>query len=293
MSCTTGGALRLRDPPGGLGHQAAPLEILKALGFFVGLPREPRPPLRGPARRAQHLCEAAEDAGTRGTSAPSRTESAAADRRDPVGRLPPGPAACAAPTSARRPLLVTGAWPDHFGAPLVRWNTPFQYRRPRSPPRLPTCGASWRRGLPSPSGGTRTLDERRFLESGRPSQAASELWAEVLNGPGTGPPPSPPSNAFIHLGPVVDLRRRPAHRRLTTPVAGQPRSAHRAGEGPGPRRALPGVWATFPSYPGSAPLQVLAAARGEQSSPPPTPPWGRWPRSWTPGPFTSMAPVCL
>jgi bcr-type benzoyl-CoA reductase subunit B len=275
----------------------APSEILKALGFFVVYP-ENHAALCGARRRAQALCEAAEDAGySRDICSYARTDIGSVLSGDtPVGRLPPPDLLLCCTNICQTVLYWYRVLADHFGCPLVLVDTPFQYR----PDPLPHEIAYVRRQLEemvpvAERVARRALDERRFLEVVTLSKRASELWLEVLERARHRPSPLTAFDAFIHLGPVVDLRGDPRtvayYRQMLAELDGR----ITAGKGAVREERYRVLWDNLPIWYRVGPLSKFLAARGVNIvASTYTHAWGEVAPLMDPGdPFTSMARVCL
>lgn len=275
----------------------APSEILKALGFFVVYP-ENHAALCGARRRAQRLCEAAEDAGySRDICSYARTDfGSVLTGETPVGRLPPPDLLLCCTNICQTVLYWYRVLADHFGCPLVLVDTPFQYW----PDPLPHEVAYVRRQLEemvpiAERVARRILDERRLLEVVTLSKQASELWLEVLERARHRPSPLTAFDAFIHLGPVVDLRGDPRtvayYRRMLAELDG--RIAAEKGAVREERYRV--LWDNLPIWYRVGPLSKFLAARGVNIvASTYTHAWGEVAPLMDPrDPMTSMARVCL
>ena len=275
----------------------APSEILKALGFFVIYP-ENHAALCGARHWAQHLCEAAEDAGySRDICSYARTDIGSVLTGDtPVGRLPPPDLLLCCTNICQTVLYWYRVLADHFGCPLVLVDTPFQYRETPLPHEVTYVRRQLEEVVPvAERVARRTLDEQRFLEVVTLSQQASELWLQVLERARHRPSPLTAFDAFIHLGPVVDLRGDPRtvayYRQMLAELDG--RIAAEQGAVREERYRV--LWDNLPIWYRVGPLSKFLAARGVNIvASTYTHAWGEVAPLMDPrDPMTSMARVCL
>jgi len=185
---------------------------------------------------------------------------------------------------------------DHFGCPLVLVDTPFQYRESPLPHEVAYVRRQLEEMVPiAERVARRSLDEKRFLEVVTLSQQASELWLEVLERAQHRPSPLTAFDAFIHLGPVVDLRGDPRtvayYRQMLAELDGR----IAAGKGAVREERYRVLWDNLPIWYRVGPLSKFLAARGVNIvASTYTHAWGEVAPLMDPGdPFTSMARVCL
>jgi len=186
----------------------APTEILVSLGFFVIYP-ENHAALCGARRRAQALCEAAEDAGySRDICSYARTDiGALLSGETPVGRLPRPDLLLCCTNICQTVLYWYRVLADHFGCPLVLVDTPFQYREDPEPHQVAYVRRQLEEVVPAAERvARRSFSEQRFAAVVAQAKEASEIWLEILERARTRPSPLTAFDAFTHLGPIVDLR---------------------------------------------------------------------------------------
>ncbi|HSQ38089.1 MAG TPA: 2-hydroxyacyl-CoA dehydratase [Acidimicrobiia bacterium] len=275
----------------------APSEILKALGFFVVYP-ENHAALCGARRRAQHLCEAAEDAGySRDICSYARTDIGTVLTGDtPVGRLPPPDLLLCCTNICQTVLYWYRVLADHFGCPLVLVDTPFQYQDTPLPHQVDYVRRQLEAIVPiAERVARRTLSEKRFMEVLTLSKEASELWLEVLERARHRPSPLTAFDAFIHLGPVVDLRGDPRTVAYYRGMLAELDQRIAAGRGAVQEERHRVLWDNLPIWYRVGPLSQWLAERGVNIvASTYAHAWGEVAPLMDPrDPFTSMARVCL
>jgi benzoyl-CoA reductase/2-hydroxyglutaryl-CoA dehydratase subunit BcrC/BadD/HgdB len=186
----------------------APTEVLKALDFFVIYP-ENHGALCGARRRAQPLCEAAEDAGySRDICSYARTDfGSLLTGETPVGRLPAPDLLLCCTNICQTVLYWYRVLADHFRCPLLLIDTPFQYREQPLPHEVDYVRRQLEEAVPvAERVARRAFSEQRFARVVAEAKTASGLWLEVLERARHRPSPLTAFDAFTHLGPIVDLR---------------------------------------------------------------------------------------
>jgi benzoyl-CoA reductase/2-hydroxyglutaryl-CoA dehydratase subunit BcrC/BadD/HgdB len=275
----------------------APTEILKALDYFVVYP-ENHAAICGARRRAQRLCEVAEGAGySRDICSYARTDiGAALSAETPVGRLPPPDLLLCCTNICQTVLYWYRVLADHFGCPLVLVDTPFQYRREPLPHEVDYVRRQLEEVVPEAERvAGRAFSERRFAQVVARAKEASETWLQILERARHRPSPLTAFDAFVHLGPIVDLRGEAAttdhYRRLLAEV--DRRVA--AGQGAVRRERYRVLWDNLPIWYRIGPLSQWLAARGVNVvASTYAHAWGELaPLMEAADPFTSMARVYL
>ena len=244
----------------------APSEILKALDFFVVYP-ENHAALCGARHRAQRLCEAAEDAGySRDICSYARTDIGTVLTGDtPVGRLPPPDLLLCCTNICQTVLYWYRVLADHFGCPLVLVDTPFQYQDNPLPHQVDYVRRQLEDVVPvAERVAGKALSEKRFMEVLTRSKEASELWLEVLERARHRPSPLTAFDAFIHLGPIVDLRGDPRTVAYYRGMLAELDERIAAGLGAVQEERHRVLWDNLPIWYRVGPLSKLAGrARGE------------------------------
>ncbi len=275
----------------------APSEILKALGFFVIYP-ENHAALCGARRRAQSLCEAAEDAGySRDICSYARTDIGSVLSGDtPVGRLPPPDLLLCCTNICQTVLYWYRVLADHFGCPLVLVDTPFQYRQDPLPHEVAYVRRQLEEMVPvAERVAGRDFSEERFMQVVTRAKEASELWLEVLERARHRPAPLTAFDAFIHLGPIVDLRGDPRTVAYYRQVLDELDERIAAGRGAVREERYRVLWDNLPIWFRVGPLSKWLAARGVNIvASTYAHAWGELaPLMKADDPFNSMARVCL
>ncbi|MBN2113602.1 MAG: 2-hydroxyacyl-CoA dehydratase [Acidimicrobiia bacterium] len=186
----------------------APTEILLTLGFFVIYP-ENHAALCGARRRAQHLCEVAEDAGySRDICSYARTDiGSLLSGETPVGRLPRPDLLLCCTNICQTVLYWYRVLADHFGCPLLLVDTPFQYGPQPQPHEVAYVRRQLEDIVPvAERAARRPFSEQEFIRVVARAKEASETWLEILERARHRPSPLTAFDAFTHLGPIVDLR---------------------------------------------------------------------------------------
>jgi benzoyl-CoA reductase/2-hydroxyglutaryl-CoA dehydratase subunit BcrC/BadD/HgdB len=189
----------------------APVEVLQALDFFLVYP-ENHAALCGARKQGDAYCAEAEDRGySRDLCSYARTDiGAALSGRTPVGSLPPPDLLVCCTNICQTVKWWYEVLADHFGCPLVTIDTPFLYRDAQqhqvdyvrrqvvedlAPAAERVAG--------------RSVDPRRLREVVVQAHDASQLWLDILDRSQHRPAPMTAFDAFLLIGPVVNLRGRP------------------------------------------------------------------------------------
>ncbi len=186
----------------------APVELLKALDFFVIYP-ENHAAICGTARVAVDIAAAAEDAGySRDTCSYARTDiGAALSGRTPVGRLPRPDVLLACTNICQTVLFWYRVLARYFDVPLVLIDTPFVYGEEAPDHAIAFVKRQIEEAVPLLERiAGRALDERRLREVARLSKEASQLWLEIIERGQHRPAPISAFDQFIQMAPIVEMR---------------------------------------------------------------------------------------
>jgi bcr-type benzoyl-CoA reductase subunit B len=185
----------------------APIEVLKALGFFLVYP-ENHAALCGVRRRAESLSEEAEHAGySRDICSYARTDiGAMLSGTTPVGRLPRPDLLLCCTNICQTVLYWYRVLADHFRCPLVLIDTPFLYGEAR-PHQTAHVQRQLEEMIPlAERVAGRALEDRKLRDVLERSRRATDLWLEIMDRSQHRPAPMTAFDGFIHMGPIVDLR---------------------------------------------------------------------------------------
>ena len=186
----------------------APVELLKALGFYVVYP-ENHAAICGTARVAVSIASEAEARGySRDLCSYARTDLGAAfSGKTPVGRLPRPDLLLACTNICQTVLFWYRVLAEHFGAPLLLIDTPFVYYDVAPPHAIDYVRRQLEDAVPLAEriAGRRLVDAdlRRVA---RLSKQASELWMEVMQRNRHRPAPISAIDQFIQMAPIVEMR---------------------------------------------------------------------------------------
>ncbi|MBM4372904.1 MAG: 2-hydroxyacyl-CoA dehydratase, partial [Deltaproteobacteria bacterium] len=185
----------------------APVEYLKALGYFIHYP-ENHAAMCGVRRTAVEAMEAAEAAGySRDICSYARTDiGTVLTGKTLVGRLPKPDLLVCCTNICQTVLAWYRVLAEETGAELVLIDTPFLYDE--APPH---ALAYVKRQVEEAIAvaervAGRTLSPRRLEEVGRLSQDAAQLWSEVMARGRHRPAPLTVFDQFILMGPIVEMR---------------------------------------------------------------------------------------
>lgn len=190
----------------------APTEVLKALGYFLIYP-ENHAALCGARRHAEDLSGHAEDAGySRDLCSYARTDlGALISGTTPVGRLPAPDLLLCCTNICQTVLYWYRVLADHFGCPLVLIDTPFLYLDRAEDHQVDYVRRQLEEAVPvAEAAARRDFDPDEFSAVVARAKRASDLWLEILERARHRPAPLTAFDAFINLGPIVDLRGDPA-----------------------------------------------------------------------------------
>jgi len=242
----------------------APTEILTAMGFFVIYP-ENHAALCGARRRAQRLCEAAEDAGySRDICSYARTDiGALLSGETPVGRLPRPDLLLCCTNICQTVLYWYRVLADHFGCPLVLVDTPFLYREQPQPYEVAYVRRQLEEIVPAAERvAGRPFSPRRFAAVVARAKEASDTWLQILERARHRPAPLTAFDAFTHLGPIVDLRGEAATTAYYRAMLAEVDRRIAAGVGAVRDERHRVLWDNLPIWYRIGPLSLWLAARG-------------------------------
>ena len=185
----------------------APIEILRALGFYILYP-ENHAALCGARRAVVEIATEAENAGySRDLCSYARTDiGAALSGKTPVGKLPRPDLLLACTNICQTVLYWYRVLAEHFRVPLILIDTPFLYDE-ASPHQIAYVQRQLEDMIPvAEQVAGRRLSWKRLRRVIALSKEASELWLEILNRARHKPSPLTAFDGFIHMAPIVDLR---------------------------------------------------------------------------------------
>ena len=186
----------------------APVEILKALGFFLVYP-ENHAALCGARRNAEDLSVVAENAGySRDLCSYARTDlGSLLSGKTPVGRLPPPDLLLCCTNICQTVLYWYRVLADHFGCPLVLVDTPFLYQDAATPHQVSYVHRQLEEIVPvAEKVARRDFSEEELRRVVGRAKRASDLWMEILDRARHRPSPLTAFDGFVNMGPIVDLR---------------------------------------------------------------------------------------
>jgi bcr-type benzoyl-CoA reductase subunit B len=185
-----------------------PVEVLKALGFYVLYP-ENHGAVCGTLRQAAALATEAENAGySRDLCSYARTDiGAMLSGKTPVGRLPRPDLLLACTNICQTVLAWYQVLAAHFDVPLVVIDTPFLYYAEAPQHALDFVRAQLEASVPvMERAAGRRLDLGRLKQIVRYSRLASELWLQILERGQHRPAPISAFDQFIQMAPIVEMR---------------------------------------------------------------------------------------
>ena len=185
----------------------APVEILKALGFYVLYP-ENHAALCGARRISLELCLEAEKAGY----SPDICSYARCDfgalisGRTPVGKLPKPDLLVCCTNICQTVLYWYRVLEEHFKVPLIIIDTPFLYREAQDHhvDYVKNQLENLIETAEKVSG--KKLKFQKLKETLRLSKMATELWLQVIKRAKHIPSPISVFDQFIHMAPIVEMR---------------------------------------------------------------------------------------
>jgi benzoyl-CoA reductase/2-hydroxyglutaryl-CoA dehydratase subunit BcrC/BadD/HgdB len=185
----------------------APVEFLKALGFYVLYP-ENHGALCGTARVVEEISSAAEGAGySRDICSYARTDiGTLLSGQTPVGKLPNPDLLLACTNICQTVLHWYQVLAHHFDVPLILIDTPFIYTDVADHA-LAFVKRQIEEAVPvAEKVAGRSLDAVRLKQVARLSRTASELWRELIERGKHIPAPISVFDQFIQMAPIVEMR---------------------------------------------------------------------------------------
>jgi len=185
----------------------APIEILRALGFFLVYP-ENHAALCGARRKAEGLAVHAENAGySRDLCSYARTDIGAALSGDtPVGKLPKPDVLVCCTNICQTVLYWYRVLAEHFKVPLYVIDTPFLYEA-ATPHQVDFVRRQIEELIPlAEEISGKRLSFAKLSDIVHRSRLCSELWLQVMDRAQNRPAPMTAFDGFVNMGPIVDLR---------------------------------------------------------------------------------------
>jgi benzoyl-CoA reductase/2-hydroxyglutaryl-CoA dehydratase subunit BcrC/BadD/HgdB len=185
----------------------APVELLKALGFYVLYP-ENHAAICGTLRVAVDIASEAENAGySRDICSYARTDiGSLLSGTTPVGRLPRPDLLMACTNICQTVLFWYRVLARQFDVPLVLIDTPFVYTEATSHA-VEFVKRQLEEAVPVVEKvAGKALDEKRLKATARLSRDASQLWLEIIERGKHRPAPISAFDQFIHMAPIVEMR---------------------------------------------------------------------------------------
>lgn len=185
----------------------APVEFLKALGFYVLYP-ENHGAVCGTLRVAASLVSEAEKAGySCDLCSYARTDiGSMLSGKTPVGRLPKPDILVACTNICQTVLYWYNVLAHHFRVPLILIDTPFAYADP-TPHALRYVQRQMEESIPvAEKAAGRSLDMHKLKAVVRRSRTACDLWLQVIERNKHHPAPISVFDQFILMAPIVEMR---------------------------------------------------------------------------------------
>lgn len=241
----------------------APIEFLKALGFYLLYP-ENHAAVCGIRRVGERQCRAAEDHGySRDICSYARTDfGTVLSGWTPVGRLPRPDLLVCCTNICQTVLYWYQVLAHHFHAPLVLIDTPFLYDEAR-----PHTQAYVERQIELAIEACervagRSLAPARLEEVMRQSHAAVRLWQQVMHTGRHRPAPITAFDEFIHMAPIVEMRGDASTVAYYRALLAELEARARAGVGALRQERKRLIWDNLPIWFRLRPLSESLAARG-------------------------------
>jgi benzoyl-CoA reductase/2-hydroxyglutaryl-CoA dehydratase subunit BcrC/BadD/HgdB len=190
----------------------APVELFKALGFYVLYP-ENHAAICGTARVAVDRSVEAEQAGySRDICSYARTDfGTMLSGNTPVGRLPRPDLLVACTNICQTVLYWYRVLAHHYQVPLITIDTPFVYEEESKEYAIEYVKGQLEAAIPvAEAVAGKALDPRALEEVARLSQLATGLWMEIMERNQHRPAPISVFDQFIQMAPVVEMRGDPA-----------------------------------------------------------------------------------
>ncbi len=188
----------------------APIEILKALGYYILYP-ENHGALCGARKVAQEISEEAErDGYSIDICSYARTDiGTALSGKTPVGKLPKPDLLLCCTNICQTVLYWYRVLADYYEVPLIVIDTPFVYEEANDHDikyvkRQLESSIEVSEGIAG-----RSLNFKRLKEVVRASKDAADLWLQCLKANRRKPAPISVFDQFIHMAPIVEKRGDP------------------------------------------------------------------------------------
>lgn len=185
----------------------APIEFLKALGFYTVYP-ENHAAVCGTMRKAVEIsCEAEKAGYSCDICSYARTDiGTMLSGKTPVGRLPRPDLLLACTNICQTVLYWYRVLAHHFKVPLLLIDTPFVYTEP-TPHAISYVTRQIEEAVPlAEKVAGRSLSMGKLKEVMRLSREASELWLEIIERGQHRPAPISVFDQFILMAPIVEMR---------------------------------------------------------------------------------------
>ena len=188
----------------------APIEILKALGFYILYP-ENHGALCGARKAALEISEEAEKKGySIDICSYARTDiGSTLSKKTPVGKLPKPDLLLCCTNICQTVLYWYRVLAEYYKVPLIVIDTPFvydeakehdiEYVKKQLEASVEVSERVAKKGLSFP----------KLKEVVRISKMAAELWLEIMNANKNKPAPISVFDQFIHMAPIVEKRGDP------------------------------------------------------------------------------------
>ena len=188
----------------------APIEILKALGFYILYP-ENHGALCGARKAALEISEEAERKGySIDICSYARTDiGATLSKKTPVGKLPKPDLLLCCTNICQTVLYWYRVLAEYYKVPLIVIDTPFVYDEAKEYDIEYVKKQLEASVEVSEKVAKRKLSFAKLKEVVRLSKMAAELWLEIMNANKNKPAPISVFDQFIHMAPIVEKRGDP------------------------------------------------------------------------------------
>ncbi len=189
----------------------APVEILKALGFYILYP-ENHAALCGARKVAVEIASEAEKRGySMDLCSYARVDiGSALTGKTPVGMLPKPDLLLACTNICQTVLFWYRVLAEHFGVPLIVIDTPFLYNAKVEQHQVEYVKRQLEESIPiAERVAKRSLKFERLKRVTALSKDATELWYEIMKRNRNVPAPISVFDQFIHMAPIVEKRGDP------------------------------------------------------------------------------------
>lgn len=186
----------------------APVELLKAFGFYVLYP-ENHAAICGTARVAVEISTEAENAGySRDICSYARTDfGSILSGKTPVGKLPRPDILLTCTNICQTVLFWYRVLAKHFDVPLIIIDTPFVYYDEATDHAIEYVKRQLEDAIPvAEKVAGISFDQGKLEEIARLSKMAAELWMEIMARNKHRPAPISVFDQFIQMAPIVEMR---------------------------------------------------------------------------------------